>query len=200
MKRRKRIYLVRHGQVAGYERHPVYGHTDVPITEVGRLQMEHLAERLQLADIRAVYSSDLKRAVLGARIISRYHDVPHHAYPDLREMHFADWEGLTLDEIHQGSPQDLERRKDDIVNFTPPGGGESVGQLSGRVLPCVQEILKRHEGEDILIVAHGGVNRVILCHALGLDLAHLFNLHQDYGCLNIIDYFPDSALVRLISG
>ena len=53
---------------------------------------------------------------------------------------------------------------------------------------------------DFVIVAHGGVNRVILCNALGLDLPKMFNLHQDYGCLNITDYFSDSTLVRLING
>ena len=58
----------------------------------------------------------------------------------------------------------------------------------------------RHDDEDLLIVAHGGVNRVILCDALELDLSHVFNLHQAYGCLNIIDYFPDSTLIRLING
>ena len=200
MNKRKRIYLARHGQVAGYERTPVYGHTDVEMTDVGRLQMEHLAERLRLADLSAIYCSDLERTRLGARIIGRYHDVPHHVSPDLREMYFGDWEGLTLEGIRERFPEDLERRKSDIVDFAPPGGGESIGQLSGRVLACVRKILKRHEEEDILIVAHGGVNRVILSYALELDLSHLFNLHQAYGCLNIIDYFPDATLVRLING
>lgn len=200
MNKRKRIYLVRHGQVEGYEQIPVYGHTDVETTDVGRLQMEHLAERLRLADLSAIYCSDLERTRLGARIIGRYHDVPHHAHPELREMHFGDWEGLTLADIRERFPEELERRKNDIVDFAPPGGGESIGQLAGRVLTCFRKILTRHEEEDILIVAHGGVNRVILCHALGLDLSHVFNLHQAYGCLNIIDYFSDSTLIRLING
>jgi alpha-ribazole phosphatase/probable phosphoglycerate mutase len=49
-------------------------------------------------------------------------------------------------------------------------------------------------------VAHAGVNRVILCDALSLPLQHLFRLDQNYGCLNIIDYFPDFTVVRLING
>ena len=49
-------------------------------------------------------------------------------------------------------------------------------------------------------MAHAGINRVILSEAMGLPLEHLFRLDQNYGCLNIIDYFPDLAVVRLLNG
>ena len=75
-----------------------------------------------------------------------------------------------------------------------------MNDLSERVLPHLRRILDKEKGRDVLIVAHGGVNRVILCEALGLDLVNVFNIQQDYGCLNIIDYYPDSTLVRLING
>jgi alpha-ribazole phosphatase len=192
--------MVRHGQVAGYDQFPVYGHTDVETTEVGRLQMERLADRLRLAAIHAVYSSDLRRSVMGARIIACHHDVPLFALPELREMYFGDWEGVTLTEIRECFPHELESRNADLLNYRPPGDGESIGQLSNRIMDCFKGILEEQKGKDILLVGHGAVNRVILCHALGLDLTRFFSLHQDYGCLNIIDYFPDSTLVRLVNG
>ena len=49
-------------------------------------------------------------------------------------------------------------------------------------------------------MAHAGINRVILSEAMGLPLENLFRLDQNYGCLNIIDYFPDLAVVRLVNG
>ena len=67
-------------------------------------------------------------------------------------------------------------------------------------MTCLAEVLEIQDGHDFLIVGHGAVNRVILCDALGLELRHMFRLHQDYGSLNIIDYFPDSTLVRLMNG
>ena len=200
MKRINRVYLIRHGQINGYEDFPVYGHTDVDLTEIGILQMQQMSERLRLADLEAIYSSDLKRSTTGARIIARYHDVPVHFLPELREMHFGDWEGLTLSDIQGHFPEELEKRKADLVNYRIPGDAESIGHFSKRVTDCYERILAGHEGKDIVIVAHGGVNRVILCKALGLDLVHLFNIHQAYGCLNIIDCFSDSVLVRLING
>jgi len=200
MNRVNRVYLVRHGQVVGYENFPVYGHTDVDLTQVGRLQTEYLAERLRLAHIRTIYCSDLKRSAIGAQIIARYHDVPIHVLPEFREVYFGDWEGLSLQEIHEQFPGELEKRKEALINFRAPGNGESVAHLSERIMACYRRILEQQKGHDFLIVGHGAVNRVILCEALGLDLARMFSLHQDYGCLNIIDYFSDSTLVRLING
>ena len=200
MDHRKRLYMVRHGQVVGYERFPAVGHTDLDITEVGILQMEHLAERLRLVNLKAIYASDLTRSVKGAQIIARYHNVPIISLPELREMYFGSWEGLSMSEIQDRYPGELERRKDDPSNYRTPGNGESVRALAERIIPCLEGILDALKGSDILLVGHGGVNRVILCNALGLDLANMISLQQDYGCLNIIDYRADSRLVRLING
>lgn len=200
MKRINRLYLIRHGQINGYENFPVYGHTDVDMTKTGNLQMEKMAERLSLTEIKAIYSSDLKRSNKGALQIARYHDVPIYSLPELREMCFGDWEGLTLSEIRNRFPGEMQKRQADLLRYNVPGEGESIKQFSERISNCLERILGEQKDNDFVIVAHGGVNRVILCNALGLDLVKIFNLQQDYGCLNIIDYFSDSTLVRLING
>jgi alpha-ribazole phosphatase len=200
MEKPSRLYLVRHGQVVGFDGLRANGHTDVDITEIGRIQMESLADRLRLTNIQAIYSSDLKRATKGAQIIGRHHDVRHRIVQELRELYFGDWEGMPIADIREAYPGELEKRKEDIANYRPPGGGESMRDLSDRVMPFFSKILESQKGNDILMVAHGGVNRVILCNALGLDLRNIFNIQQEYGCLNIIDYSPDGALVRLING
>lgn len=200
MKRINRVYLIRHGQVKGYENFPAYGHTDVGLTDIGTLQMELMSERLHLIEPNAIYSSDLTRAAKGARLIARHHDVPVHLMTELREMYFGDWEGLPLLEIRKRFPEELKKRQEELVNFEAPGGGETVGAFSDRITTWLDQILAEQNGNDIVIVSHSGVNRIILCKALGLDLSHMFNIHQDYGCINIIDYFSDSTLVRLING
>ncbi len=200
MERDNRVYLLRHGQVKGYENFPVYGQTDVDLTEIGVLQMKQMAERLSLIEPKAIYSSDLKRSATGARLIARYHDVPLYFLPELREMDFGDWEGLTLSEIRHNFPEELQKREKDLINYKAPGEGESIADLSERIETVFERIRAEQKGNDIVIAAHGAVNRVILCKALGLDLDRMFNVHQGYGCLNIIDYFPESTLVRLISG
>jgi alpha-ribazole phosphatase/probable phosphoglycerate mutase len=162
--------------------------------------MEHLAERLRFTEIDVIYASDLKRAVIGAQIIGRWHDVPLHYLADLREMDFGEWEGLALTEIAKQFSAELAKRQADIQNYRAPGAHENIRELAERVQGCVRNIRQKHAGQNVLLVGHGGVNRVILCDALGLDLNRVYHLHQDYGCLNIIDYFPDYTLVRLVNG
>ena len=200
MQRDNRVYLIRHGQVSGYERFPVYGHTDAELTEVGMLQMKQMAERLRLTEVKAIYSSDLIRSATSARLIARHHDVPVYCLSELREMKFGNWEGQTLAEIRERFPDELQKRQDDLVNYRAPGNGESIADLAARVEAVFDRIRTEEKGNDIVITAHGAVNRIILCKALGLDLARMFTLHQAYGCLNIIDYFSDATLVRLING
>jgi len=200
MHRDNRVYLIRHGQVAGYENFPVYGHTDVDLTEVGILQVKQIAERLRLTELQAIYSSDLNRSATGARLIARHHDVPVYYLPELREMKFGDWEGLTLTDIRTRFPEELQKRQDDLVNYRAPGNGESIADLAARIEAVFDRIRAEQQGNNIVIAAHGAVNRVILCRALGLDLVRMFNIHQAYGCLNIIDYFSDATLVRLVNG
>ena len=200
METSKRIYLIRHGQVVGHDNFPVFGHTDVELTRVGIIQMKQVAERLRLVELESIYASDLKRASMGARFIAAHHNVPIHFLQELREMHFGNWEGLTLSEIRTGFPEELAKRQEDIVHYEAPGNGESVFALSNRIMEAFENILSRHEKGNIAIVAHGAVNRVILSRALGLDLSRMFHIQQDYGCLNIVDYFQDSTLVRLMNG
>ena len=68
-------------------------------------------------------------------------------------------------------------------------------------MPVIDGIVARHRGEEVLVVGHGGVNRVILLNAIGAPLSALFNIEQHYACLNIIDYYADGkAVVKLLNG
>ncbi len=200
MERINRIYLIRHGQINGHEKMPIFGQTDVDVTEIGLLQLERVAERLRLVEPGVIYASDLKRSMRGATQIGAYHNVPVRFLPELREMYFGEWEGFTLSQVIEDFPQEVEKRKKDLAGYACPGGGESMFSLSERVLPAFERIRAEHSGEDVIIVAHAGVNRVILAHALGLEMSCIFRFQQDFGCLNIIDYFSDSVVVQLVNG
>ena len=101
--------------------------------------------------------------------------------------------------ISERYPEQLNGRFQDLANFRIPAG-ESLGDMRDRVVPRLQQLVAAHPGESLALVAHAGVNRVILCHALSLPLENIFRLDQNYGCLNIIDYFPDFTMVRLLNG
>ena len=194
-----RLYLVRHGRVADGQAHRYHGHNDIGLIPLGEKQLEDLAAQLQAIPLAGVYASDLYRAFRGAEIISRGRNLTPQAVPEFREVNFGVWEGLSFEEIAAHYPQELQGRFQDLANFRIPGG-ESLMDVRGRALPRLNELLEKHTSQAFLIVAHAGVNRVILSEALGMPLEHLFRLDQNHGCLNIIDYFPDLAVVRLIKG
>jgi alpha-ribazole phosphatase len=200
MQRDVRLYLARHGQIYGFEKQVMCGFTDTPLTPIGRMQMERLAERLRYANIGVIYSSDLQRSSLGAQIIARDHDVEVFQLPELRELNFGTWEGLSFTELTEQFPEEAAKRKADILNYQIPKG-ETILGFSKRINACLNSILAGNHDRDILIVGHKGVNRVILCHLLELDLSNVFLFEQDYGCLNMIDFLHDNAkVIKLING
>lgn len=197
---RTRIYLIRHGQVVGHEEKRYNGQGDVPLTPQGEAQFGMLQLRLAGKPIAAIYSSDLQRCLDGARVLASPFDLQPVALSSLRELHIGDWEGMTWQDLQARYPREWQARLDDIVNYRVPGG-ENLLDLAGRVLPEINEIAARHQGEEVVVVGHGGVNRVVLLDAIGAPLERLFNLEQDYGCLNTIDYYADgNKVVRLLNG
>ncbi|HLC18228.1 MAG TPA: histidine phosphatase family protein [Thermodesulfobacteriota bacterium] len=195
-----RLYLARHGQVVNHHEYRYNGHSDVDITDAGVVQMERLAAFFSAEPIDAVYTSDLKRAYRGAEIIASAIGLKPVRLHALRELHLGRWEGLTREEAVEKYPEDrgFSFRK---LSTDKVAGGESLVDLGKRVLPAVDELLGRHTGGSVLVVAHGGVNRVILSDAMGLPLDNFFKIEQDYGCLDVIDYFDDGIrVVKLLNG
>jgi alpha-ribazole phosphatase len=195
-----RIYLVRHGQVAGFDQPRYNGQTDVALTDFGVEQYHQLKGRLADKHISAVYTSDLTRCTIGAEIIGGELGVTPSVHRELRELNIGVWEGLAWQEIQSQWPDGWKARLADLVNYRVPGG-ENLLDVEARVMPVINDIVKRHQGEEVLVVAHGGVNRIVLLNAIGAPLAGMFNIEQNYGCLNIIDYYADDrATVKLLNG
>lgn len=194
-----RLYLMRHGQVADGHTHRFHGNNDIGLSPEGEQQLTRLAQQLQSVPLAAIYSSNLRRSRDGAARLCQGRGLEPQPIPALREIHFGIWEGLTFQEIAERYPEHLASRLQDISNFRIPGG-ESLMDVRDRVVPFLKEMVAAHPGQPLALVAHAGVNRVILCEALSLPLENVFRLDQNYGCLNIIDYFPDFTLVRLLNG
>jgi len=198
MTEKTRIHLVRHGEV---ERSNCYnGHRDVALTPRGEGQYHELKQRLDPDRISACYTSDLSRTVRGGEILGAFLGVEPVKLRQLRELNCGAWEGLPLTEVQSSRPEEWAARLADLVNFRAPGG-ESLSDLAARVLPTIAEIVARHRGEEVLVVAHGGVNRVILLDAIGAPQAAMFNIEQKYCAMNIIDYYADgNRVVKLLNG
>ncbi|MDR3566434.1 MAG: histidine phosphatase family protein [Syntrophobacteraceae bacterium] len=181
----KTIYLARHGAIKSPQEAKRYiGHTDLPLTAEGLRQARELAEKLRPTRLSAIFSSDLGRSFETAKIVASLHGLSPTALPGFREVALGDWEGLSFEAVRSRYPEEYEKRGLDIVTYRPPGG-ESFLDCARRVLPTFYDAVYSTPG-DILIVAHAGVNRLLLCHVLGKPLSELFDIEQDYCCLNRI--------------
>lgn len=195
-----RVYLMRHGEVANGGQKRYNGHIDVDITHRGVEQMHRLAGLLEGKPVRSVYSSDLIRSLKGAKIISERLGLDPSPLRVLRERSVGKWEGLTAEEIQQHYPEEYKAWRSDLLNYRPPEG-ECLQDVRNRILPEYRRIVSAHQGQEIAMLLHGGVNRVILADALGLDPLNLFRIDQSFGALNIIDHFEDGmTVVKLLNG
>lgn len=195
-----RIHLVRHGQVAGFDQPRYNGQTDVKLTDIGVEQYYRLKDRLAEVPLAACYTSDLTRCVTGAEIICNGRDIVPLKRSELRELNIGIWEGLTWNEITERWPDEWQARLADLVHYRVPQG-ENLLDVETRVMPVIAEIIERHSGQDVVVVGHGGVNRVILLNAIGAPLKGMFNIEQSYGCYNVIDFYADGRqTVKLLNG
>lgn len=198
------IYLIRHGQTEGPKK--VYkGHIDVPLSKQGQVQVEKVASFLKdyvkkyNLSPEIIYSSPLKRALASAEILSKTLSLKVKSEEILKERSFGKWEGLSINEIVSLYPDDFERWRLNPAEFSPPEG-ESTVEVSKRVSEALKRILKAHKNSQIFITAHGGINRVILCNLLGMPLENIFRIEQEFACVNIIEFYEDVPVVKLING
>jgi 2,3-bisphosphoglycerate-dependent phosphoglycerate mutase len=161
-----RVLAMRHGETAWNVDTRIQGSLDIGLNERGRAQAERLGAALQGEPITAIYSSDLWRAYDTALAISKATGVNIITDVGLRERGFGVFEGKTYAEIGERWPEMALRWRRRDPDFCPEGG-ESLTMFRDRVLTASQALTARHPGEQIAIVAHGGVMDVLYRAATG---------------------------------
>ncbi len=178
------IYLLRHGEIKGSETRRFIGQTDVGLSPKGGDQARFWQGYFNGIKLDRVFSSPLSRCIDTARIVTGLADDGIIRVHELREIDLGAWDGQPFAQVKALYPRAWAARGNDLVHYRPPGG-ESFADLFDRVVPAFQNLV-HHDSGNSLIVAHAGVNRMILCHLLGKDPGDLFTIDQAYGCLNII--------------
>jgi probable phosphoglycerate mutase len=140
---------------------------------------------------RAIYSSDLGRAHETARAIGDAAGIPVVAAPGPARARFGMFEGKTFDEIHQTWPDHAQNWKKRIPEWEPPEGGESLLQLRERVTRTVSDLAARHCGEQIAVVAHGGVLDALYRIATGQEVNSPRTWQLPNGAINRLLWTPE---------
>jgi broad specificity phosphatase PhoE len=195
-----RVFLVRHGATPLTADDRFAGSSDVPLGPEGYIQVERLAERLAAAPLAAVYSSPLRRSVTTATVVASPHGLAPVLADGLREIDHGCWEGLRRDEVQQMFPEEYAAWERDPVQCAPQGG-ETGQHVLARALPVMNDIILRHAGESVLVVAHKATNRLLIATWLGIELrSYRDRIEQLPACLNLLDFkSPDQARLVLLN-
>ncbi|MGH4117623.1 histidine phosphatase family protein [Clostridium sp.] len=163
------LTLVRHGETKWNALGKFQGCKDIILSEEGVLQANYLKIRFE-NKYDYIYTSPLKRAIQTAEIISENNKIKPIIELKLREINFGDWEGLTVKEIETTYPEKFIQWKTDELNAPICGGDLSLKLASIRATEAILKIVKKHQGKNIIIVAHGGIIKAGLIGMFNLKM------------------------------
>ncbi len=163
------LLIVRHGETDGNLRPTALGTTDLPLNERGRRQAQALARVFKLDKPDVIYTSPLARAAETAKRIGEEHGLVPLPMLDLCERNFGLWENLAVDEIRVRFEEEYSQWQKDIVDYQIPGG-ESARVHSERLSRMMDDLIRRHQGEKVMLVTHLGCIRHLLAYLLGMGV------------------------------
>ena len=164
-----RIIAIRHGETAWNVDTRIQGHLDIPLNDTGLWQARQVAHALAGEPIAAVYTSDLQRAHATAQAVATATGAPLTTDLGLRERSFGHFQGRTFAQIESELPDDARRWRKRDPDYAPDGG-ESLVTLRERIARTVTALAARHVGEQVVMVAHGGVLDVLYRLATRQDI------------------------------
>ena len=194
-----RVLMVRHGDTVASQGDRFTGAQDIPLSKDGRVHASELATRLSRYPIDAIYASSMQRAMETAGFTARVHELQVTPVPDLREMDHGKWDGLTRDEVLKAfGAQQVADYDRDPFHFAPENG-ESGEAVLTRAAPALQQIVRQHANQTVLIVAHKTTNRLLICKFIGLDPSrYRETLAQRPACLNVLGFANENEAQLLL--
>jgi broad specificity phosphatase PhoE len=193
-----KIILARHGETPWNAEGRYQGQEDIALSPVGEAQARALGERLRDVRIDRAVASPLARARRTAELaLGPVRAAALITDPGLMEIAHGTWEGLLASEIGERDGARLRAWRDTPHEVLMPEG-ESLQHVFDRAWPA---LVRASEGlgddDTLLVVAHDAVNRVILCHVLGIPLARLWTFRQAPTTLNLLEG-PDARHLEVV--
>jgi broad specificity phosphatase PhoE len=189
---RRRLYLMRHAEVAYFDDGRPVDPREVPLTAAGRDQARAAGEALAGVTFDRVVTSGAPRTLETAALVAPGSEPE--SWPELYEIGGGRFSDIPEDELEE---EFVHAFRGVVPNDARFLRGESIGELFDRVLPAVEKLLA-DEWDTALAVLHGGVNRAILSYALTGERMFLGPFEQAPACVNILDV-GDDWIVRAVN-
>ena len=182
------LHLIRHGQTDWNAEKRLQGHADIALNEAGLAEAELVAQEFADRHIGGIYSSPLQRAHRTAQIINRSHQHEIKLYEGLKESTFGSLDGIHVDEYHAKCTEILpdfhEMTYQERLHFKLVEDAESYFEVYARVKPVLDEIIQNHLGQEVIVVAHGGVMQAVFA-MIGGGSARKIHI-QNVGYLTLV--------------
>jgi len=193
-----RFILIRHGQTGWNKQERFRGWVDIDLDETGRRQAQAAARRVSPWGVSAIYSSPLKRALATAQALADIAGLGVNAIDGITDMHFGVWQGMSIAEVKDSYPDQFDQwcNRPDALEIPD---GETLEDVRIRSVAAIEELEAKHEGETIAVVTHRVVCKVLLCHLLGLDNSHFWQIEQDTTAINVFELEQGKPTVHLIN-
>jgi broad specificity phosphatase PhoE len=194
-----KIILIRHGQTMKNKVGLPQGHTDSDLTEEGLVQLEKTRDFLKDHQIDVVFSSNLGRAIKTAKKICENRKVEHIIEEDLKELSWGDFASEPTDRLLKKWSDYYALEKSKGIrreNIRPPNGENTFDHMS-RVNRFLDKLKRNHRNKNVLIVAHGGTNKVLIGLLRKLDPEEFYTLKQDNACINFLELDEEGKLINM---
>jgi alpha-ribazole phosphatase len=190
-----RLFLLRHAETGWNRERRYQGWADTPLSDTGRAQAEAAGRLLASARLAAVWASPLRRALETAEAIAAFHGLEVRTDDAFKEMHFGEWEGLSVAEVSARFPGEYRTWVETPHRFAAPGG-ETLPAVRRRVLDGLERLRAAHAGETVCLVAHGISSRVLILEALGLPLERIWSVAVSSAGLSELEFRDDWTAVH----
>jgi len=194
-----KIYIARHGETTWNEEGRIQGRSDPGLSPKGYAQSLVLRHHLNDRPLSAIYTSTRQRAILTAEPLANHLGLPIQSQPELDEIAFGILEGKIVHLFDEELKSEWEKFKDDRFVYRIPGA-ENYADVSERIKPFAQRLLRDHEGQEILIVGHKVANRLLIGMLMEYPTEKVLKIEQTNDLLYLIQRNGEAKIYHYMDG
>ena len=191
------LHFLRHGQTALSREDTFCGSgLDPELTSDGIEMAKAFAAAYATTEWKAIFTSSLKRTITTAQPLCERVEVDAQARPELNEIAYGKWEGLTKAEVNKQFHDDYIRWLADPA-WHAPTGGELAVRIARRAMQLMEEINSTWTDGNVLVVSHKATIRIILCALMGIDVGRFrYRFVCPVGSLSIVEFSEEGPFLH----
>jgi broad specificity phosphatase PhoE len=194
-----KIYIARHGETTWNEEGRIQGRSDPGLSPKGYVQSLGLRHHLKDRPLSAIYASTRQRSILTAEPLANHLGLPIQSQPELDEIAFGILEGKLLHHFDEELKSEWERFRDDRFIYRIPGA-ENYADVADRIKPFMERLLRDHKEEEVLVVGHRVVNRLLIGMLMGYPLEKVPNIEQTNDMLYLVQRNGEAKVFHYMDG